>query len=289
MSVGSFSIGLRFYYWKEYKELEEMPPDEQENGMIRNHSGFKIRELWIDQKYGSFGEEIMNYNHIDIDIKQFKDLIMTKAELYINTKRGRAAKANTCSGPRHYEIKHGAPITINHLLSLMLYTDTTTLSSNFSASFRKLHAYDTLSQIKKRNSRYFHWSKRLREAVELFGDYNYNIDPPFYTGISCVMEMQSLSIRLCAPTSTSVQMEVAVKFSGSNGIIIQLTTKGIMTGNAAKVRGFDVSWLSQFKEEDERYQYLLSSFYLYTFLLLFIQTVLWRFTMFGNRINQINE
>ena len=267
-----------------------MPPDEQRSGMIRNHSGFKIRDLWIDQKYGSFGEEIMNYNHIDIDIKQFKDQIMTKAELYINTKRGRAGKANiSFTSPKHYEIKDGAPITINHLLSLMLYTDTTTLSSNFSASFRKLHAYDTLSQIKKRNSRYFHWSKRLREAVELFGDRNKCLDPPFYTGISCVMEMQSLSIRLCAPTSTSVQMEVAVKFSGSNGIIIQLTTKGIMNWPANEVRGFDVSWLSQFKEEDERYQYLLYPFYLYTFLLLFIQTVLWRFPMFGNRINQINE
>ena len=147
----------------------------------------------------------------------------------------------------------------------------------------------TEMKIKQRNSRYYHWSKRLREAVELFGDYNYDIDPPFYTGISCVMEMQSFSIRLCAPTSTSVQMEVAVKFSGSNGIIMQLTTKGIMTGTAQFVRGFDVSWLSNFKEEDERYQYLLYTVYLYTFLLLFIQTVLWRILLFGDRVNQINE
>ena len=69
------------------------------------------------------------------------------------------------------------------------------------------------------------------------------------------MQIQSFSIRLCAPTSTSVQLEVALKFSGEKGLIMQLNTSGMMTRNStsAALKGFDVSWLSHFKEEDERY------------------------------------
>ena len=93
--------------------------------------------------------------------------------------------------------------------------------------------------------------------MELLGEPNYNLDPPFYTGISQVMEMQSFSVRLCAPTSTSTKLEVAVKFSGENGIILQLTTNNMLKGASSWLRGFDVSWISQFKEEDERYLYPL--------------------------------
>ena len=97
----------------------------------------------------------------------------------------------------------------------------------------------------------------MRETVEIFGEYNKFLDPPFYTGISCVMEMQSFSLRLSAPTSTSTQIEVAIKFSGDNGIILQLTTTNMLESNSSRLTGFDVSWISQFKEEDERYLYPL--------------------------------
>ena len=123
----------------------------------------------------------------------------------------------------------------------------------------KFQAYETLSQIKHRNSKYWHWAKHLRETVEIYGKIakNEDMNPPFYTGISCVMTMQSFSMRLCAPTSTSVCLAVAIKFGGDNGQILQLNTKDMLYGNSTYLRGLDVSWISQFKEEDERYLHIL--------------------------------
>ena len=263
MSIGSFSIGLRFYYWDYYKELDELPADEQTNGTISYHSGYKVSELYVDKKYGSFGEEIMNYNHIEMDIKKFRDLIIKKAEQYINTKRVKAIKPDTWESPKHYGVDDEAPLSVNNLLSVILYTDTTTLSGGFSGSFRKIFAYETLSQIKTRNSKYWHWSKYLRETVEMYGSYTWNINPPFYTGINCVLEMPSFSIRLCSPTSTSVHLEVAVKFGGQTGLILQLNTKGMLTGYSSYLKGFDCSFLSQFKEEDERCCCICFALFLY--------------------------
>ena len=68
-----------------------------------------------------------------------------------------------------YGIKQGAPMTIEHILSIICYTDFDTLSYNFSTTFRKLNKTETNKEMKQRNSEYWHWSKRLRECVECYG------------------------------------------------------------------------------------------------------------------------
>eukprot|EP01084_Bolivina_argentea_P030981 57375_1 len=64
------------------------------------------------------------------------------------------------------------------------------------------------------------------------------------------MNMPSFNIRLCSPTSTSCTIHVAIKFSGENGIIIQLDNPKVVPYQA--LTGFNCMWLSRFKEEDER-------------------------------------
>eukprot|EP01083_Nonionella_stella_P197028 724654_1 len=62
--------------------------------------------------------------------------------------------------------------------------------------------------------------------------------------------MPSFSMRLCSPTSTSKQIEVAMKFSGSNGIILQMDNPD--QWQYKYLHAFNASWVSRFKEEDER-------------------------------------
>ena len=72
---------------------------------------------------------------------------------------------------------------------------------------------------------------------------------PFYCGMSSVMTIPQFTMQLFSPTSTSCHIEVAMKFSGDNGIIIQFDNEG---GMATGMEGLDVSWISRYKEEDER-------------------------------------
>ena len=64
------------------------------------------------------------------------------------------------------------------------------------------------------------------------------------------MTLPQFNIFLYSPTSTSAQIAVAVKFCGSAGIVMEFDNS---SGKALTTAGFDCSWISRFKEEDERY------------------------------------
>ena len=74
---------------------------------------------------------------------------------------------------------------------------------------------------------------------------------PFYCGMSVrvVLNIPQFSIRLNGPTSTSTFIEVAMRFGGTKGMIIQLNNK---LAFASRERHFDCGWLSAFPEESER-------------------------------------
>eukprot|EP01084_Bolivina_argentea_P279410 477678_1 len=237
ISASSFSIGLRFYYWKYYESITQMPDDEQYIENINDHSGYDICDLYIKPKYSTFGEEISNYKHINF--QHYKDVVVLKVNKYQQstfTKRIQAAKIFV---PEHYEIEYKSLLQFDHILSIVLYTDYTTLSTDFSSTFRKCRPFETLDSIKKRNSVYYWFSRRLRECVEMYGHCQWSVpisftesqpkiekksalSGPFYCGMNTAMHMPSFNIRLCSPTSTSIQLAVAVQFSGCHGMVIQL-------------------------------------------------------------------
>eukprot|EP01084_Bolivina_argentea_P291447 500911_1 len=262
----SFHIGLRFYYWKYYKNIKTLPANEQKIFNIINHSGHDISELFIKQKYTSFKEEILNYKYITVI--QYQEIIITKANNYQMTDIVRGIKATTdaCKS-LHYDIWETAPLLLAHLISLILYTDFTDLSRDFTSTFRTTSLYEELESIKNRNCKYWWMSKMLREAVEIYGecgkgdwdginsprDRNKRINKltgPFYCGLNVRLNIPEFNISLCSPTSSSLHIEVAVKFSGDMGIIIKLDNPP--TVQYDKLRAFNCSWISRYKGEDEQ-------------------------------------
>eukprot|EP01084_Bolivina_argentea_P260799 440550_1 len=267
ISDTSFSIGLRLYYWDYYKHLNQLGLDEQEKNNYNDHSGFDVCDLFISPKYGSFKEEISNYKHFTME--QYKQDVITKVNKYIKTnlfKSTKPAHSSVAAYIIHYGIKEGDPLSTSHLLGLVFYTDYSELSSHFSATFRKKTAFETIESMKKRNSKYYYLSKYLRECVECYGQsaegeysedsggYIKQLSGPFYSGISVLLSIPAFNIRLCSPTSTSKQITVAIKFSRNKGIIIQfnnIINGGVYT-QYSHLRGFDVSSISRYPEEDER-------------------------------------
>ena len=69
-----------------------------------------------------------------------------------------------------------------------------------------------------------------------------------------MLNIPQFGITLNSPTSTSVHIEVTTKFAGDHGMIIELDIGSSM--HMRHLKGFDCSWISQYKEEDERYIYI---------------------------------
>ena len=178
------------------------------------HSGFQVCDLFVKRKYGTFKEEMMNYKLELKDVKQIH-LIIRKAQSFLqNSEVIKAVKARgdgSSQGeiPPYYDIQEGKPLTVEHLISILCYTDYTEHSAAFSKSFRKNDAFEGLQSIKRRNSEYFWMAKRLRETVEIYGrcsegdgDWKERQENkllgPFYTGVSKVINLPQFHIRLCS-------------------------------------------------------------------------------------------
>merc|ERR1712228_998421 len=229
--------------------------------------------MGVNKKYDSLQEEARNYPHFDIS-KYNKAKIKTSK--YLKTEQIKKTKAKwtyhqwgTKQILLEYEINKDGVITFGHLLSLNLYTDYTKLSTAFSASFRKSNNFETLQSIKKRNALFFWMSRYLRELVEIFGQcsrgdtfekdkYRKNIySKPldalpgyFFCGMNIKLNIPSFAMRLNSPTSTSKQIEVAMKFSGPKGMVFTFDTPSNKS-QYKYLRAWNCSWISNFKEEDE--------------------------------------
>eukprot|EP01084_Bolivina_argentea_P147917 258728_1 len=256
ISEGSFNIGYRFYYWslfKHYRSSKEYVKDSHNDNA---HSGHLPHELYISIKYTSMKDEILNNKLYVMKLSEY-NLSVLKANEYLSTTKVRAITAGEGEDIwdlLNYNIEQGTHLSLHNLLSIIFYCDWSVLSRAFSSTFRKIKPFESLSSVKSRNREYANWSKYLRETIEYFGKMGWDSAEnkrwniihnrergPFYCGISFVIALPQFNIRLCSPTSTTKNIEVATRFGGDRGIIIQLNNGD--QDNSLFLRSWDCSWL----------------------------------------------
>ena len=251
----TFQIGFRFYYWNYHKVLAEKDDQSQVDDCT-------ISDLYVSRKYENLKEEILN-NKI-VQLLKFQFVVSeNKAKKFMDSERVKQMKVSfVVNDPMHYGIDNGQNITMQHLLSIILYTDWSKVSMEFSKTFRVETAFETISMIKEKNREMAIWSMLIRETVEYFGNdgwwagypneyeqrHKYNIGP-YYCGLSCVMAIPQFNIRLNGPTSTTKRVEVAQKFSNNDGIIITFNNNGFW--GSQSLTAFDASWISNYGSEGE--------------------------------------
>eukprot|EP01083_Nonionella_stella_P204882 746588_1 len=257
ISSSSYRLGFRFYYWPYYETLETMSIS---NEWFNSNELCPCppREMYVKQKYSNFKEEIANYEHLSM--RQYQTNVVAKVDSYMNTYAVKRLKAAYIPH-LHCDIQPNEVVLHRHLVSLCLYTDYSDLSTHFSRTFTRNNMFESLTSVNARNSRYWWLSRSLYELVQFYGQscegqYNENtaefedkLCGPFFWGLYRLITFPEVSIRLYGPVSTSKQIEVAMKFSGKQGILVQLHTTGDFY--CKQVRGFDASWFSRFAGEDE--------------------------------------
>eukprot|EP01084_Bolivina_argentea_P247682 414355_1 len=251
----TFNIGYRLYYWNHYKHKVNIEKEQKESWNINDHRGYSINQLFVNIKYSNIKYEILNNNIYQLSFNQLQISSM-KVSKYIDTNKVRKITASRDDYLDRneflcYGIYKGSPITKNHLLAIILYCDWTDLSTKFTETFRKTNSYDSISSIKQKNTEYGNFSKLIREATEIFGKSSDGTSQdnllcgPFFCGMSFVMVIAQYMIRLYSPTSTSKIMEVAARFGGDEGILMQLNKP------LQKLAAFPCSWISNYPEEEE--------------------------------------
>jgi len=277
----TFSLGFRFYYWPYYKERDALSADEQiiygHTNNKHDHSGLKVHQLFVSNKYNSFKNEISNYSLLTkvqyenaiAKVKKFMDSEQVRQNRAGYFEEGHGWQQKEGTGFLHYGIEIGAMLQSCHILALVLYTDHSKLCTAFSSSFRKLYAFETLKSVKQRNACYYWMSRHLRELVEIFGhcsngDWDANngifankLRGPFYCGMNVKLSIPSFAMRLNSPSSTSREITVAMKFSGETGVLLTFdnpsgdSSSSLVNVQYKYLRGWSCAWISRFKEEEE--------------------------------------
>ena len=169
----SFSSGFAWFYWDWYKDKQDMGESEAGNTIFAAllPGGYQPRQLYVKQKYSNYKQEILHHVARSKYIK-----CLDKAKKYMPSTKVRHLSASAWDIIHHFGIKDGSPITLNHIVSIILYCDLDRYSTRFSESFRKTYSYETMYFVRNRNSEYWWQAKLLKEAVLYFGTCNYSYD-----------------------------------------------------------------------------------------------------------------
>ena len=136
--------------------------------MYNNLGGYKVTELYVKKKYQSYKEETLQH----IPVTDYDALVMEKATEYMASARVKRISADPpfVTGVE-FDIAKGAAITMDHIISIILYCDMDKYSTQFSETFRKLYSHETMHSVKKRNQEYWWQSKSFIETVEHYGQH----------------------------------------------------------------------------------------------------------------------
>ena len=186
-TVARFECGFCWFYWPWYKNRQVV---EQAPGNTNNYGGYLPKQLYVTKKYDDYKEEILQH----FSIKDYQDLIVTKAESYMSSEEVKAMKARGMGVILHFDIGKGVPITMQHIISIILYCDFSKYSTLFSASFRKLYSHETMKSVKNRNQEYWWQSKFFKETVLIYGKRGYDAvyNPKGESGPFCMYSISTI-------------------------------------------------------------------------------------------------
>eukprot|EP01084_Bolivina_argentea_P033828 62540_1 len=261
-----FNGGYRFYYWKYYKRrtdsvYEDLLYDANDSFIHIPHT------LYVRATFPDLKQEMLHNSIYPLDMVQY-DLAIEKLNHVVWKCERRKLIKSKSSPLLRYDIDDNTDITKQHLLCIILYCDYDILCTEFSKTFRRKNIVESIKQTKKRNREFANFARILRETVELYGStgstlQNVNIvqenkceencntiDGPFFSGMSPVMVLEEFNIKLCSPTSTTSNFNVAYAAANDNGIIVQMNNNGYM--NAHRLRAFDCAWISKVPSEREK-------------------------------------
>eukprot|EP01084_Bolivina_argentea_P079036 143431_1 len=194
----------------------------------------------VTPKYHTLKQELLQNKHAKLSLKEYYQLYKACTIYSIENIKAHDVGVNN----QEFDVQKGSSITINHIISLKLYTDYGHITLEYKKHCRRYNKDEPLQDLIQRNSEVAHWCRYLKESCTFYGqpmDKNMVV----YTGLNTTFVFDSLKTHFECPISTTAEFSVAQQF-GHGGIILKLKRAN------PKTRFFDVSQLSQFEHEEER-------------------------------------
>ena len=210
-----YSPGVRYFYWEKYKGnmqkrrkvFRHITPVQVQD-FYEENEGYTLGQWYVAKKYENLKEELLNNLVRTLSAGQFACTLQKAMDkLTALQKSGKQPRCLYDWWADSYGIQKDQEISVQHVVAILLYTNFSELCYLFSATYRKMHEYESDEDMKARHSEYAIWARLLREAVECFGTpLSKSEVKVFYHGVSSTLILNSSSIKLCGPVSTTASM-----------------------------------------------------------------------------------
>ena len=198
----NYDFGEYLNYWQ----------GDKKNSVIAKYS--TLREELLSNQYAPMNE-IQYYGIYEQCLKKYKDYKkihgpLTADHIGVDNKK--------------FNVTKGTEITINHLISLKLYTDATNIQKKLKRNCRRRHD-ESLKDFIDRNSEIANWCRYLKESCTFYGTQMKGKASGgyVYCGLDAKLMFNSMQQHFECPISTTSDPSIANQFSqGSRGIILRL-------------------------------------------------------------------
>eukprot|EP01084_Bolivina_argentea_P316372 548370_1 len=132
----TFNTGIIFYYWPRFNPKQNQDEKEVEDFTnIIDYSGFSKNQLFIEKgKYHNLKEEALNSGYCSLPVFSKKVDVKSRELFHSTAVKKMQAKVNARDDQAtHYGIEQGQKILLEHLQSVILYTDFSDLCTAFSS------------------------------------------------------------------------------------------------------------------------------------------------------------
>lgn len=210
-----YSPGFRYFYWEHYKNNNHKKNAVWSDYIFEENSGYKLSDWFIENKYDSFRDELLNNKIKKLSLNQF-NTTKQKANIKLNSwNKDKTLRPLKYDGllklGKYYNIPSDSYISLHHIISIMIYCNYTEHSYEFSRTYRKIRINESDKELKQRHREFWHWAKYLRECIELFGNMQCRSkDDYYYHGVSTSMIFSSTNIFLYGPVSTTASFVIYI-------------------------------------------------------------------------------
>eukprot|EP01084_Bolivina_argentea_P064147 117027_1 len=222
--------------------------------------GFGIDHSYAYLKpvFNSMREEMLKNKQCEISSITF-DRLLTKA---LEKRNNSIEKLKCTHYTKEYNLIRNEEIGIRHILALVIYTDCSSFCTFYRGTYRRLKENESETSVTRRHVKIYYYSRFLFAAIESFGTQMSENDK-VYHGLNKLMVFDRFTAYFNQPVSTTMDRITALKFAGTNGIIVTLkrgTSTMVLSQNqyehkATYPKYLDVAWLSAYPEEKERLFY----------------------------------
>ena len=209
--------------------------DEQDVDAIMNYGfgiGFSYYKNWnlyyeyIERKYDNLKEELLTNPICNINIQQYQMIHKKGLELEVRIESAQLLGKNAYAKNDEYwnelfEIEKDTKISLQHILSILFYTDLTELPKDMKCACRKLHLNEPPGLVKERHRNLVNWLKLMFETIVLYGDKYTTKSSPVYHGLDAKFYFNQFKAKFRIPTSTTTDMAVARNFEKDYGITVE--------------------------------------------------------------------